>query len=152
MSSVQDLLNEAYLEEAIQETDELLLDTADALTEALAEATALEVTDVDEKAAGVDFDEELESYQFHNQDYLSGLSSKDLDEFNPDNHTDAVHTKTAPVLHGVPSLVEYLLSEEVPYEDEEGLSDEVAGQYNIQDNSAFTEDDYPLDVADDTDV
>lgn len=152
MSSVQDLLNEAYLEEAIQETDELLLDTADALTEALAEATALEVTDVDEKAAGVDFDEELESYQFHNQDYLSGLSAKDLEEFHPDNHTDASHVKTAPVLHTRPSLVEQLLSEEVPYEDEEGFADEVVGQYNIQDNSAFTEDDYPLDVADDTDV
>ena len=106
--TVAELLQERVTADALALTNDSLLDETDMLTEAMAE-----VTDVDE----VDYDEEMESYQFHNQDHLNGLSVDDISNMNPDSSTKQHNDTgkgTGKSMHESLTLVEQLLGKDVP--------------------------------------
>ena len=107
------MLQERVTVDALALTNDSLLDEVDMLTEAMAEAT-----DVDE----ADYDEEMESYQFHNQDHLNGLNDEDISNLNPDSST-AQHNSTGKgtgkSMHESLTLVERLLSKDVPSDNTE---------------------------------
>ncbi|BDH16432.1 MAG: hypothetical protein [Bacteriophage sp.] len=107
--TVAELLQERVTADALALTNDSLLDEVDMLTEAMAEAT-----DVDE----VDYDEEMESYQFHNQDHLNGLSDDDISNLNPDSstkHHNDTGKGTGKSMHESSlTLIEQLLSKDTP--------------------------------------
>lgn len=110
--TVAELLQERINTDALALTNDSLLDEVDMLTEAMAEAT-----DVDE----VDYNEEMESYQFHNQDQLNGLSDEDIANLDPDSstkqHNDTGKGTGKSMHESSLTLAEQLLSKDIPSEN-----------------------------------
>lgn len=120
--SIADLLNEQTDFEALNLTNESLLDTADMAVDALEEGLGFEEPTIAS---------DVEAHQFHNQDHLNGMSDEDIANLDPDNtahlnnHGKGSGMIVSPVTEG--TILESLLSDEDADEllddDEDDLND-----------------------------
>ena len=133
--SIESLLSEQVDFEALNLTNESLLDPADMVIAALEESLGFEEPTIAT---------EVEAHQFHNQDHLDGMSDEEIANLDPDNtaHLNAAGQGSgmivSPVTEG--TILESLLSEEDEADLPAGLSDDDEDDLNDAELNLHDED------------